>query len=99
VSQPEWEGPSLEIDARAAAAALACLRISAWMRRIGLDSAWRFMPGPGAAFALARVTLRGGEVEAEVAFTAEDLAVAATDDEAVGELASQAVAAWRSQEI
>ena len=99
MSQPTWEGPSLEIDARAAAAALGCLRISAWMRRIGLDSSWRFMPGPGAAFALARVTLRGGDVEAEVAFPAEDLAAAATEDDAVGELASQAVAAWRSQEI
>jgi hypothetical protein len=99
VSQPEWEGPSLEIEARAAAAALGCLRISAWMRGIGLDSAWRFMPGPGAAFALARVTLRGGDFEAEVAFPTEDLAVAATDAEAVRELAGQAVAAWRSQEI
>jgi hypothetical protein len=99
VSQPEWEGPSLEVDARAAAAALGCLRVSAWMRRVGLDSAWRFMPGPGAAFALARVTLRGGDVEAEVGFAAEDLAVAAADDAAVGELARQAVAAWRSREI
>ena len=99
MSQPEWEGPSLEVDATAAAAALGCLRVSAWMRRIGLDSAWRFMPGPGVAFGLARVTLRGGEVEVEVGFAAEDLAVAAEDAEAVGELARQAVAAWRSREI
>jgi hypothetical protein len=99
VSQERWEGPSLEVDATAAAAALGCLRISAWLRRIGLDSAWRFMPGPDAAFALARVTLRGGDVEAEVGFAAEDLALAASDDEAVGELARQAVAAWRRQEI
>ena len=99
MSQPQWEGPSLEVDASAAAAALGCLRVSAWMRRVGLDSAWRFMPGEGAAFSLARVTLRGGDVEAEVGFAAEDLAVAATDSEAVGELARQAVAAWRGQEI
>jgi len=95
----QWEGPSLEVDARAAAAALGCLRVSAWMRRIGLDSAWRFMPGEGAAFGLARVTLRGGDLEAEVGFAVEDLAAAAGDDEAVGELARQAVAAWRSQEL
>jgi hypothetical protein len=99
VSQPQWEGPSLEIDATASAAALGCVRVSAWMRRVGLDSAWRFMPGQGAAFALARVTLRGGDVEAEVGFAAEDLAVAATDADAVGELARQAVEAWRTQEI
>jgi hypothetical protein len=99
VSQGQWEGPSLEVDATAAAAALGCLRLSAWMRRVGLDSAWRFLPGPGAAFAVARVTLRGGDVEAEVGFAAEDLAVASSDDEAVGELARQAVAAWRSREI
>jgi hypothetical protein len=99
VSQGQWEGPSLEVDATASAAALGCLRVSAWMRRVGLDSAWRFLPGPGAAFALAQVTLRGGDVEAEVGFAAEDLALAATDAEAVGQLARQAVAAWRSQEI
>ena len=99
MSEERWEGPSLEIDATAAAAALGCLRVSAWMRRVGLDSTWRFLPGPGAAFAVARVTLRGGEVEAEVGFAAEDLAVAAKDAEAVGELARQAVAAWRSREI
>jgi hypothetical protein len=99
VSQPQWEGPSLEIDARAAAAALGCLRVSAWMRRVGLDSAWRFVPAEGAAFGLARVTLRGGEVEAEVGFAVEDLAVAATDAEAVGELARQAVAQWRTQRL
>jgi hypothetical protein len=99
VSQSQWEGPSLEVDATASAAALGCLRVSAWMRRVGLDSAWRFLPGPGAAFAVARVTLRGGDVEAEVGFAAEDLAVAASDAEAVGELARQAVAAWRSREI
>jgi hypothetical protein len=99
MTQPEWDRPSLDLDASAAQAALGCVRISAWLRRVGLDSAWRFMPGEGTGFAMARVLLRGGEIEAEVGFEAEDLAVAADDPEAVAELARQAVAAWRSREI
>ena len=98
MSQPQWEGPSLEVDESAAAAALGCVRVSAWMRRVALDSAWRFIPAEGTAFGLARVLLRGGAIEAEVGFAAEDLAVAATDDEAVGELARQAVMTWRTQQ-
>jgi hypothetical protein len=100
VTQPAWEGPSLEITDEEQAAAVGCLRISAWLRRIGLDSAWRFIPGEGRSFQMARVRLTGGgDIEAEVGFDAEDLAVAATDSEAVAELAKQAVASWRSRDI
>jgi hypothetical protein len=100
VTQPQWEGPSLEITDQGQAAAIGCLRISAWLRRIGLDSAWRFIPGEGESFHLARVLLTGGsDITVEVGFAAEDLALAATDPEAVSELARQAVANWRARDI
>lgn len=65
------------------------------MARIGLDSAWRFRGAEGKLFGLARVQLDGGGIRAEVGFAAEDLAVAAQDDDAVAELARQAVTEWR----
>ena len=57
----------------------------------------RRVPGLSACFflfGLATIAIPG-----TVAFAAEDLAVAGDDDQAVGELARQAVAAWRTQEI
>jgi len=91
--------PSLETGAESRAAAIGCLRISVWLRRIGMDSAWRFVPAEGQAFGLARATLTGGGLSVEVAFPVEDLAVAADDDGAVGELAQQAIATWRVQKV
>lgn len=80
-------------------AAVGALRLSMWLRRVGLSSAWRFLPGESEVLGLTRVLLDGGGVAAEVGFPAEDLAVAAADDEALAELARQAAAAWRRQSI
>jgi hypothetical protein len=99
VSWPSESGPPGVLDEEARAAAAGCLRVSAWLQRIGLESAWRFRGGDGRAFALARVRLDGGGIQHEVGFAAEDLAVAATDDEALAELARQAVAEWRRQSL
>jgi hypothetical protein len=89
------QGPPGVLDEEARLAAAGCLRVSAWMARIGMESAWRFQGGDGKVFALARVQLDGGGIRAEVGFAAEDLAVAAEDPDAVAELARQAVAEWR----
>lgn len=97
-----WQGetgPPGVLDDEARLAAAGCLRISAWLARIGMDSAWRFRGGEGKVFSTARVLLDGGGIEAEVGFAAEDLAVAANDHEAVGELAQQAVAEWRRRSL
>jgi hypothetical protein len=99
LTQPSWEGPSLDVDDQARDAALGCVRVSSFLRRIGLDSSWRFMPGDGTAFGMARVLLRGGDIEAEVGFEGDDLAAAATDQSAVNELAGQAVAVWRARHL
>lgn len=89
------QGPPGVLDDEARLAAAGCLRVSAWMARVGLMSAWRFQGGNGKVFHLARVQLDGGGILAEVGFAAEDLAVAAQDDEAVSELARQAIGEWR----
>ena len=99
MSWADESGPPGVLDDEARAAAAGCLRVSAWLRRVGLDSAWRFRPGEGRAFGLARVLLDGGGIQHEVGFAAEDLALAATDDEALAELARQAVAEWRRQSL
>jgi hypothetical protein len=99
VSWPGESGPPGILDEEARLAAAGCLRVSTWLARIGMDSAWRFRGGDGKVLTLARVLLDGGGIEAEVGFAAEDLAVAATDDEAVAELAKQAVAEWRQRSL
>jgi hypothetical protein len=95
VSWPTESGPPGVLDEEARLAAAGCLRVSAWLARVGMDSAWRFRSGDGKVFSMARALLDGGGIEVEVGFAAEDLAVAATDDAAVAELAKQAVAEWR----
>jgi len=99
VSWASESGPPGVLDDEARAAAAGCLRLSTWLQRIGLDSAWRFRGGDGRVFGMARVTLDGGGIQHEVGFAAEDLAVAATDDEALAELARQAVAEWRRKSV
>ena len=96
---PTASGPPGLLDDEARLAAAGCLRISAWLARVGMDSAWRFRGGDGKTFSMAQVLLEGGGIEADVGFDAEDLAIAAQDDEAVAELAKQAVAEWRQRSV
>jgi hypothetical protein len=61
-----------------------------------MESSWRYLPGEGTAFHRAHVRLEGGGIVCEVGFEAADLAQAARDDGASGELAASAIAQWRS---
>ncbi|MBM4419288.1 MAG: hypothetical protein FJ033_13410 [Chloroflexi bacterium] len=69
------------------------------LRRVGVESAWRFRPGPDRALDHARALLDGGGIVCEVGFPVDDLAAAADDDAAATELAEQAVAVWRQKSV
>lgn len=67
------------------------------MRRVGMHTAWRFMPTEDRGFGMARVLLESGGIDVEVGFVVDDLAVAANDDEALNELALLAYEQWRQK--
>lgn len=87
------------IEDRDRLAAIGCLRIASLMRRVGLESAWRFRPGNGRALDHVRALLDGGAIQAEVGFPADDLATAAESDEAASDLAQQAIEVWRHRSV
>ena len=89
--------PLAALSASARDAAIGCVRLSSLFHRVGLESAWRFRPVESQPFGRARVLLDGGSILVEVGFEVEDLAIAANDDEALNELAIQAIAEWRQK--
>ena len=95
VTWPSDAPPLADLSAAARDAAVGCVRLSSLFHRVGLESAWRFRPVEGQPFGRARVLLDGGDILVEVGFEVEDLAVASRDDEALNELAIQAIAEWR----